>query len=207
MEIIHVDAALIVTNKPSGLLSVAGRGPDKQDCAARRVQERWPDALVVHRLDQATSGLLLFARGIAAQRVLNRAFEDGAVHKEYVAVVRGLVAEASGCIELPLAADWPNRPRQQVDPEHGKPARTDWRLIGHDTERGTSRLVLHPTTGRTHQLRVHLAAIGHPIAGDALYGDAEVRALASRLLLHAGSLAFAHPASGETMRLASAPPF
>jgi tRNA pseudouridine32 synthase/23S rRNA pseudouridine746 synthase len=207
VDIVHADAALIVADKPSGLLSVPGRGPDKQDCAARRVQQRWPDALIVHRLDEATSGLLLFARGITAQRVLGRAFEDGEVDKQYIAVVRGLTAKASGRIELPLAADWPNRPRQQVDREHGKAAVTDWQLIEHDASRGLSRLALQPRTGRTHQLRVHLAAIGHPIAGDTLYGDDKVRALASRLLLHACALRFAHPASGEALHLKSTAPF
>jgi tRNA pseudouridine32 synthase / 23S rRNA pseudouridine746 synthase len=207
VDIVHVDAALIVAGKPSGLLSVPGRGPDKQDCAAGRVQQRWPDALVVHRLDEATSGLLMFARGVAAQRVLGRAFEDGTVGKQYIAVVQGLMADDSGRIDLPLAADWPNRPRQQVDHEQGKAAITDWRLIEHDPVRGLSRLALRPATGRTHQLRVHLAAIGHPIAGDALYGDAMVRALAPRLLLHASELRFAHPASGKAMHFCLPAPF
>lgn len=205
MDIVHVDAALIVVDKPAGLLSVPGRGPDKQDCAAARVQQRWPDALVVHRLDQATSGLLLFARGIATQRTLSRAFEVGAVGKRYIAVVHGLIAEASGRIDLPLAADWPNRPRQQVDHTHGKPATTDWQCLELDTERQRSRLALQPATGRTHQLRVHLAAIGHPIVGDTLYADAAEPA--PRLLLHASALRFAHPASGEPQHFGSAAPF
>lgn len=207
MKILHVDAALIVVDKPAGLLSVPGRGPDKQDCAASRIQQRWPDALVVHRLDQATSGLLLFARGLAAQRTLSRAFEDGAIDKRYIAVVHGLLTEASGRIELPLAADWPNRPRQRVDLENGKAATTDWEVLERDARQPRSRLALKPATGRTHQLRVHLAAIGHPIVGDALYADATAPEPAPRLLLHASALRFAHPASGEPQHYASEAPF
>ena len=175
----HVDGALVVIDKPAGLLSVPGRGELKQDCAARRVQAAWPDALVVHRLDMATSGLLLFARGLEMQRALGSAFADRRVHKRYVALVRGELAGEGGEIDLPLSADWPNRPRQQVDPERGKPSLTRWTVL----ERGadTTRLTLEPVTGRSHQLRVHLAAIGRPIIGDALYGGAE----APRLMLHA----------------------
>lgn len=207
MDILHVDAALIVVDKPSGLLSVPGRGPDKQDCAAQRVQQRWPDALVVHRLDEATSGLLLFARGLAAQRAVSHAFACGEVDKLYVAIVQGPMAAAAGRIELPIAADWPNRPRQRVDTEHGKAAVTDWQQLESDPRRGLSRLALRPATGRTHQLRVHLAAIGHPIVGDALYADAELRSLAPRLLLHACELRLVHPASGEPVCFRSDAPF
>jgi tRNA pseudouridine32 synthase / 23S rRNA pseudouridine746 synthase len=186
---------------------VPGRGPDKQDCAAARVQLRWPDALVVHRLDEATSGLLLFARGIESQRRLSRAFETGAVMKRYIAVVQGSVVGESGRIELPLAADWANRPRQQVAHEggehaRGKPATTDWQVLARNAS--STRLALRPLTGRTHQLRVHLAAIGHPILGDALYGDAQT---AARLLLHASELGFDHPVSAAPLRLESAPAF
>lgn len=207
MEIVHVDAALIVVDKPAGLLSVPGRGADKQDCAARRVQQRWPDALVVHRLDQATSGLLLFARGPAAQRGLSRAFEEGRVAKTYIAVVHGALVEASGRIDLPLAPDWPNRPRQRVDLQHGKPSVTDWERLEHDLGRNVSRLALRPATGRTHQLRVHLAAIGHPIVGDTLYDDAADASAAPRLLLHASALEFADPTSNEPRRFGVAAPF
>ncbi|HEU4457742.1 MAG TPA: RluA family pseudouridine synthase [Methylibium sp.] len=202
LEVVHCDDALIVVAKPAGLLSVPGRGADKQDCAAARVQRRWPDALVVHRLDEATSGLLLFARGLEAQRRLSRAFETGMVDKRYVAVVQGRVDAEAGRIELPLAADWPRRPRQRVAHDDGKPAATDWQMI----ERGaaTTRLALQPRTGRTHQLRVHLAAIGHPILGDALYGDA---GSATRLLLHACELSFVHPRDATRSRFESPPPF
>ncbi len=201
----HLDAACIVVDKPAGLLSVPGRGPHLQDCVAARVQARFADALVVHRLDMATSGLLLFARGIEAQRALSRAFAQRAVHKRYVAVVSGRVDGERGEIDLPLIADWPNRPLQKVDRERGRPSLTRWRVLGTEGER--TRLELEPVTGRAHQLRVHLQAIGHPIVGDALYAPPEVRAGADRLLLHAAWLRFAHPDSGETIEVHAAVPF
>lgn len=204
---LHVDAALIVVDKPSGLLSVPGRGPDKADCAATRVQARHADALVVHRLDMGTSGLLVFGRGLAAQQALGRAFEQRLTDKRYEAVVWGLVAEDQGRIDLPLSADWPNRPRQQVDPLHGKPSRTDWEVLSRDPAAGTTRLALRPLTGRSHQLRVHLQALGHPILGDELYAPPEARARAPRLLLHACRLGLPHPGNGEPFVIESPPPF
>ena len=205
VAIVHVDAHCIVADKPSGLLSVPGRGDDKQDCVSERVRALHPDALIVHRLDMSTSGLMLLARGIAAQRLLGTAFASRSVRKTYVAIVAGRVEQASGEIDLPLAADWPNRPRQRVDREHGKPSLTRWRVLAHDGN--STRLELEPITGRAHQLRVHLCAIGHPILGDALYADAAVRDAAPRLLLHATTLAFAHPHDGAAMRFESAAPF
>ncbi len=204
---VHADEACVVIDKPSGLLSVPGRGAHLQDCAAARVQARWPDARVVHRLDMATSGLLLFARGAAAQRRLSEAFAQRAVEKRYVAVVQGAVAQASGEIDLPLLADWPNRPRQKVCLAQGKPSLTRWRVIERDPLRHTTRLALTPLTGRSHQLRVHLLALGHPIVGDALYAPPEVQAQADRLLLHADALGFAHPTSGDWIQLDSPAPF
>ncbi|TXT23237.1 MAG: hypothetical protein FD134_2263 [Gallionellaceae bacterium] len=182
--------------------SVPGRGADKQDCLASRVQIEFPDALVVHRLDMGTSGLIVFGRGAVMQRQLSRLFRERRVAKRYVAVVEGK-PEATGEINLPLAADWPNRPKQKVDASSGKPSLTRYRLLAHDTATNTSRLELEPVTGRTHQLRVHLAAIGHPILGDALYGQGA----AERLLLHACRLSFAHPLSGEVLELFCVPPF
>ena len=202
MTPIHLDEHLIVVDKPAGLLSVPGRF--EPDCMSARVQARWPDALVVHRLDMATSGLLLLARGAAVQRRLSQAFAERAVDKRYTAVVRGLLTDDRGTIDLPLAADWPHRPRQQVDHRHGKPALTHWRVVDRDPAFDRTRLELQPVTGRSHQLRVHLAAIGHAIVGDPLYGDA---AGAPRLLLHACALAFRHPADGRPLDLASAAPF
>ena len=212
LPLVYGDRHLLVVEKPAGLLSVPGRGADKQDCAAARVQRDYPDALVVHRLDMATSGLLLMARGPAMQRALSGAFEQRQVAKRYVALAAGhLAAPASadgwGCIDLPLAADWPERPRQVVDAVHGRPSRTRWRVLGHDAARDASRVELEPVTGRSHQLRVHLLALGHPILGDALYAPAAVRERAPRLLLHASMLEASHPATGERLRWCSPVPF
>ena len=203
--VLHVDDACIVIEKPSGLLSVPGRGEHLQDCLATRVQAQFADALVVHRLDMATSGLMLFARGLQAQRALSRAFAQREVHKRYVAVVHGRVEPEQGEIDLPLLADWPNRPLQKVDHDHGKPSLTRWRVI--DTAADRTRLELEPVTGRAHQLRVHLRAIGHPILGDALYAPAEVLAGADRLLLHAARLRFAHPVGEAAIEVESVVPF
>jgi len=207
MEVLHHDDALIVVDKPAGLLAVPGRGADKQDCLAARVQARWPDARVVHRLDMATSGLMLFARSVEMQRCLSRCFEMRRVDKQYIAVVHGRLPAASGCIELPLAADWPRRPLQKVDLLLGRPALTKWQVLGVDDVLGTTRLALQPLTGRTHQLRVHLSAIGHPILGDALYAPPAMQQRAGRLLLHASGLAFDHPLSGLRLQLQSDAPF
>ena len=207
MTPLHVDAACIVAVKPAGLLAVPGRGEHLQDCLSARVQACFEDALIVHRLDMATSGLMLFARGVDAQRTLSRAFAQREVHKRYVAIVHGRVDPAEGEIDLPLLADWPNRPLQKVDAAHGKPSLTRYRVLAHDAAANTTRVGLEPVTGRAHQLRLHLLAIGHPILGDALYAPAAVQALASRLLLHAESLTFAHPATGEALRLECDAPF
>jgi tRNA pseudouridine32 synthase/23S rRNA pseudouridine746 synthase len=213
LPLLHADAHLLVFDKPSGLLSVPGRGADKQDCMAARAQRLYPDALVVHRLDMATSGLWLMARGADMQRRMSGAFAQREVGKRYAAVVAGrLETPASSTdgwslIDLPLAADWPNRPRRIVDHEHGKPSQTRWRPIAYDARAGATRLELEPLTGRSHQLRVHLQALGHPILGDALYAPAEVQAQAPRLLLHATELRFAHPATGEALVFSSACPF
>ena len=204
---VHLDASLIVVNKPAGLLAVPGRGADKADCVSARLQAVYPDALVVHRLDMATSGLMLLARSPEMQRRLSQAFAERKVNKTYTAVVAGLVADDAGEINLPLAADWPNRPRQQVDSRQGKPSLTRWRVLSRDTLHGQTRLALQPETGRTHQLRVHLSAIGYAILGDALYASVAVAAAAPRLLLHASALGLAHPLTGASLDLHSAPPF
>ncbi|TXD66999.1 RluA family pseudouridine synthase, partial [Mitsuaria sp. TWR114] len=187
-RVLHADDHLVVVDKPSGLLSVPGRGEDKQDCAWARVAAGWPDALIVHRLDQSTSGLIVFARGEAMQRALSEAFAARLVDKRYEAVVHGLVARDAFEIDLPLIVDWPNRPRQMVDAERGKPSLTRVRVLQRDLAAGTTRVELEPVTGRSHQLRVHLLAAGHPILGDALYAPPEILARAPRLLLHARDL-------------------
>lgn len=205
LTLLYRDDALLAVDKPAGVLAVPGRGEAKHDCVARRVQAAWPDALVVHRLDEATSGVMLFGLGAAAQRALSIAFAERRVAKRYEALVQGLLVDGQGRIELPLAADWPNRPRQQVDLQRGKPSRTDWRVIERDAAQGRTRLELRPHTGRSHQLRVHLAAIGHPIVGDALYAGAG--AGAARLMLHACELQLTHPVDGRLLAIASPVPF
>ena len=214
---LYVDDKLIAVSKPSGLLSVPGRGEDKQDCVFRRVQAIYADALIVHRLDMGTSGILIFARGIEALRRLGQQFETRQVHKRYTAIVRGALPDNSGEINLPLITDWENRPRQKVDVQQGKPALTRYTVRWFDADNARSQVDLKPVTGRTHQLRVHLAACGTPIIGDTLYGtDAERLAGlqnaptgpdAPRLMLHAEQLALHHPMSGLPLLLDDPAPF
>lgn len=210
MEPIYADDTLLVFDKPSGLLAVPGRGADKQDCLSKRVQARYPDALIVHRLDMATSGLMVLARGAAAQRTLSMAFAAREVGKRYLAVVDGRLEaplEAWGVIDLPIIADWPNRPLRMIDHQDGKSSITRWRVLGYDESGSNTRVELEPVTGRSHQLRLHLRELGHPILGDTLYAPADIQAMAERLLLHAGSLRFAHPATGEALAFACPAPF
>lgn len=209
MEILHLDAACIVVVKPSGILCVPGRNQSPEACLSAHVQQRFADARVVHRLDMATSGLVLFARGAEAQRRLAGAFAAREVQKRYLAVVDGQVTAASGTIDLPLLADWPHRPRQKVDREHGKPALTHYRVLAREQRAGSpaTRLELRPVTGRSHQLRVHLLALGHPVLGDALYAPPAVLQRAERLLLHAAGLQFPHPLTGMNVCFDAAAPF
>jgi tRNA pseudouridine32 synthase/23S rRNA pseudouridine746 synthase len=208
--LIFADDALLVLDKPAGLLSVPGRGPDKQDCLSSQVQLQFPDALVVHRLDMATSGLMVMARGATHQRTLNDAFAARTVHKTYTAVVDGLLEAADKDwqeISLAIMLDWPNRPLRVIDPLRGKPSVTRWRVLAHDASTSSTRVALEPVTGRSHQLRVHMKAIGHPILGDALYAPASVAARSTRLLLHANVLELTHPVSAERLKFCSPPPF
>ncbi|MDD4881887.1 MAG: RluA family pseudouridine synthase [Gallionellaceae bacterium] len=208
MTPIYADDALLVFDKPGGLLAVPGRGPDKQDCLSARAQAAWPDALIVHRLDMATSGLMLMARGPAMQRALSMAFAARTVTKRYIAVVAGRLAappDEWGTIDLPIMVDWPNRPLRIVDHGLGKPSQTRWRVLGYGD--ATTRVELEPVTGRSHQLRLHLRELGHPILGDALYAPAAVQAMADRLLLHAWSLRLAHPLTGSPLAFESPAPF
>ena len=220
----YIDEHLLVLNKPAGLLCVPGRGPDKQDCLSVRAQQQWPDTLVVHRLDQGTSGLVVMARSLAVQRALGDAFAARQVDKRYMAVVVGqpapqaLPADAAlpasmpqdgehwSLVDLPLWPDWERRPLQRVDFELGKPSQTWWRAVV-DAEAqalpavppGCTRLWLAPVTGRTHQLRLHMLAIGHPMLGDGLYAPPDALALAPRLLLQAREIAFTHPVTGAPL--------
>lgn len=190
-----------MVNKPAGLLAVPGRGADKQDCLSTRLQKEFPDALVVHRLDMATSGLMVFARGAEMQRRLSQMFREREIEKHYMAIVAGQLILETGEVDLPIAVDWPNRPLRKIDLQLGKPSLTRYRLLAFDAASDTSRIELEPVTGRTHQLRVHMAAIGHPILGDALYGDA---LSAPRLMLHASLLRFAHPLNATLLNFTSA---
>ena len=212
-QVIYTDDSLLVLNKPASLLSVPGRGEDKQDCLSARVQRHYPDALIVHRLDMATSGLMLMARSHEVQRSLSQAFAARLVHKRYEAVVQGRLsmpgqAEGGwGVIELPIALDWPRRPLRVIDAVLGKPSITRWRVQNCDVAADSTRLQLEPVTGRSHQLRVHLQALGHPILGDRLYAPEPVQVRAGRLLLHACSLRLAHPVTGVALQFESPAPF
>ena len=205
LEIQYFDEDIVLVSKPTLLLSVPGRGEDKQDCVVSRLAAGFPGIREVHRLDWETSGLMLLARHSGAHRELSRQFREREVEKSYTAVVSGIPQQGEGEIDLPLRCDWPNRPRQMVDPEQGKPSLTRWQLLAEEGE--TSRLRLVPVTGRSHQLRVHMQALGHPILGDRLYADAAALAMAERLLLHATTLSFHHPGSGKPLHFIDEPPF
>ena len=203
LDILFEDKYLLVINKPSGLLSVPGRGDDKQDCLISRVQSMYPDTLIVHRLDMSTSGLIILARGKEIERSLSILFQNRKVEKKYIAVVDGKVTPTSGEVNLPLITDWPNRPKQKVDFESGKSSQTRYSVISYDKKNNSSRLELIPLTGRTHQLRVHMQAINHAILGDELYANKDAVNKSSRLLLHAFYLAFPHPVSGGLISVTS----
>ncbi len=209
LDIVHEDERLIVCNKPSGLLTVAGKDPSLADCLEARVQARRPDrpdTKVVHRLDKDTSGLILLAYDKKALGMLGSQFEHRTVAKYYVARVWGEVAGEGGLIDLPLATDWENKPRQRVDHERGRPSRTQWQVIARGPGPVT-RLKLMPLTGRTHQLRVHMLALGHPILGDSFYASGEALAAADRLQLHAEMLGFAHPDDQRRLEFVAPAPF
>lgn len=206
LDIVYQDDALLVLNKPSGLLSVPGRGEQYADCLVSRVHTEYPQALLVHRLDMSTSGILVMALTPQAQRALGKSFELRATEKRYIAVVDGLL-EGEGEVNLPLLVDWPNRPKHAVNFTDGKSALTRYKAQQYDAAHDTTRVELTPITGRTHQLRVHMQEIGHTIVGDDLYASPAVRAKADRLLLHAAFLSIPHPISGETLALHCAPSF
>ncbi|MAP95650.1 MAG: RNA pseudouridine synthase [Ponticaulis sp.] len=205
LPILHMDEALIIADKPRGLLSVPGRLPEHKDSLILRLQDIYPEALVVHRLDMDTSGLMVFARSASVHRQLSMAFERKTVEKGYEALVFGEMADDAGEVDLPLIKDWPNRPRHMVDFENGKPSQTRWQVI--ERLQGATRVALTPLTGRTHQLRIHMAEIGHGILGDCWYGTAESMSARDRLCLHASKIAFAHPQTTEQVKFTSSTPF
>lgn len=194
--ILHQDAALLVVDKASGLLSVPGKGPGRADCLITRLQAHWPLVRLVHRLDCDTSGVIVFALTHEAQADLNLQFEERRTQKRYIARIAGHPAAEKGRIDLPLIVDWPNRPLQKVCHDTGRPAQTDWKLLG--LEGDNARVALKPLTGRSHQLRVHMQAMGHPILGDTLYAQGAARDF-PRLMLHAEELRLRHPLSGAAM--------
>jgi len=203
IPVIHQDEHLLVVDKPEGLLSVPGRGPHLADCLLSRLAETHPEVLLCHRLDRDTSGIMVFALTKEGQRKMGRMFEVKRVKKRYAAQVHGEVSEPAGVIDLPLIVDWPNRPLQHVNHETGKKAVTDWQRIG--VADGVTRMRLMPRTGRSHQLRVHMLSLGHPILGDPFYSD-DAEAF-PRMMLHAEGLKFEHPVSGQMMRLEASCPF
>lgn len=208
VETLYVDLHLLVLIKPSGLLSVPGKGADKADCLSSRVQKYYADALIVHRLDMATSGLMLMARGPAMQTALSKLFESRAIHKQYLAIADGHMAASINwqLIDLPIALDWPNRPLRVIRAD-GQPSQTRWRSLHYNAAEDATRVELEPITGRSHQLRVHLKALGHPLLGDTLYAPANIQAKAKRLLLHAWALQFVHPVTHQQMMFKNAPEF
>ncbi|WP_413663779.1 pseudouridine synthase [Microbulbifer sp. CNSA002] len=201
ISVLYKDEALLILEKPSGLLSVPGRSADHKDSLAGRAQSLYPDALTVHRLDMDTSGLIVMARSVEVHKALSTLFQNREVEKTYYARVWGVPENANGEVNLPLICDWPNRPRQKVDFAEGKPSLTRWEKVS--SSENSSLIRLMPVTGRSHQLRVHMQAIGHPILGDPFYAHLDALKGASRLLLHASELKFSHPVSGEALHFTS----
>lgn len=204
LEVLHEDHEIVVVDKAAGLLSVPGKGPHLADCLLSRVQEAFPTALLVHRLDRDTSGVMVFGLTPHAQRNLSMQFEKRRAKKKYVARVWGRLEPKEGTVDLPLIVDWPNRPLQKVCQKTGKSAQTDWRVIRHDDNE--SRVRLSPRTGRSHQLRVHMLALGHVILGDPLYAEG-VAADYPRLMLHSQELRVSHPESGRGLSFRAEVPF
>ncbi len=205
LDILHHDKDMVVLNKPSGLLSVPGRQDHMKDSLSQRVQEEFPEATVVHRLDMDTSGIMVMALNIKAHRHISMQFEKRYTEKTYVAYLYGVVEKDEGEIDLPLIIDWPNRPLNIVDLNNGKQALTRWKVLERQQDR--TKVAFTPVTGRTHQLRVHAQAIGHPILGDSLYAHETALSMASRLMLHATMLTLTHPYSEESMKFTSDPDF
>lgn len=195
LTVLHCDDDILVLAKPSGLLSVPGKPEEHADCLESRAQQAYAEAMTIHRLDKDTSGVVVMGMNRKAHADISMQFETRKTAKSYIARVWGRVSEDKGHIDLPIACDWPNRPKQMIDHERGRPAQTDWEVI--QREAGATRLRLHPTTGRSHQLRVHMLSLGHPILGDNFYAHADAYAAAERLQLHAETLSFRHPGSTQ----------
>ncbi len=206
IPILYQDDDLLIVDKPANLLTVPGRGIDKQDCLIHRLKNHFPNARIVHRLDMATSGVVVIALNHPAQAGMGKLFEKRQVQKTYIAVVAGKIIP-SGNVDLPLICDWDNRPKQKVDHEYGKPAQTTFKRLSHDETNDTSIVELTPLTGRSHQLRVHMLAIGHPILGDYFYAPTAIKGASERLLLHAKHLQFMHPITNDELSINTTTPF
>lgn len=205
LPVIHADDHILVLDKPSGLLTVPGNRPERADCLESRARVDFPEARIIHRLDMDTSGVIVLALTAAAQRNIGLQFEKRRTRKHYEALVWGEMEAGEGRVDQPLITDWPNRPKQHIDPERGRQAITDWQVLDHGDN--WTRVQLSPVTGRSHQLRVHMAHLGHPILGDNLYAHAQALAARPRLCLHAQMLEFIHPGSGEKGHFESPVPF
>ncbi|MEQ3653401.1 MAG: bifunctional tRNA pseudouridine(32) synthase/23S rRNA pseudouridine(746) synthase RluA [Glaciecola sp.] len=201
LKILYQDEDILVCDKPSGLLTVPGKAPEHRDSLQTRVQRVFPSATIVHRLDMATSGILILALNKPAHVHISRQFENRLTSKRYFARVFGHLEQEHGSIDLPLICDWPNRPKQMVDHERGKPSQTHYQVVSRDAY--STLVELTPITGRSHQLRVHMLALGHPILGDRLYAHQAALAKSQRLCLHAQMHQFAHPSSEQVMRFES----
>lgn len=206
LEVVHADPDFIILNKQSGLLSVPGKDPGLSDCLESRARKQYPTASTIHRLDKDTSGIVVMGLNKPAHAKIGAQFENRTAKKSYIARVWGHVAQDTGRVDLPIALDWERKPRQRIDPVHGRPAQTDWEVVARE-EGGVTRVRLFPLTGRTHQLRVHMLALGHPMLGDNFYADGAVLDAAPRLQLHAETLEFAHPDDGRSCRFVVPAPF
>ena len=204
LVILHDDAEVLAIDKPSGLLSVPGKGAHLSDCLLGRVQKVFPQALLVHRLDRDTSGVMIFSLTPHAQRFMSMEFEKRQAKKSYIARVWGHLTPKTGTVDLPIAVDWPNRPLQKIDHESGRPAVTDWRVLRHEEQ--SSRVRLMPKTGRSHQLRLHMLTLGHPVLGDPFYADGPAQRF-PRLMLHSEELRIRHPGGGPMLRIRAKAPF
>ena len=205
LEVLYRDEDILVLSKPSGLLHVPGKPAEHADCLEVRAQSAFPDAMTVHRLDKDTSGVVVMGLNRKAHANLSMQFETRQTRKVYIARVWGRLTDDNGHIDLPIACDWPNRPKQMIDRENGRPAQTDWKVIAREAT--ATRVELHPATGRSHQLRVHMLSLGHPILGDNFYAHEAALAAADRLQLHAEKLSFRHPSEGSDCVFTVACPF
>ncbi|MDX3773856.1 RluA family pseudouridine synthase [Chromatiaceae bacterium AAb-1] len=206
-QVIYQDDILLVVDKPAGLLTVPGRHPANHDCLISRVQREFLTAAVVHRLDYDTSGIVILPLTRKALSDISKQFQARTVKKTYTAVVDGVMLQPEGRIDLPIAADQDNRPRYKICQQQGKPSVTEFRVLQVDAESAQSRVELYPVTGRSHQLRLHLQAIGHPILGDTLYAPQSVQQRSARLLLHATEISFRHPLNAKQLILRTDPAF